>query len=125
MSQALPNQSGETKTPGVRVPWAEHPGLLPAVDAAGKPLPSAPGISVFYPAYNDGGTIASMILEALNTCARLTNDYEVIVVDDASTDYTPDLLDALAASNEHIRVIHHAENRGYGGALRTGFQAAT
>src|SRR5437763_16893114 len=111
MSQTRPKQQGESKPPGVPVPWAEHPGLLPAVDASGKPLPSAPGISVFFPAYNEGGTIASMVLEALQTCARLTNDYEVIVVDDASTDYTPDLLDALAASNDHVRIIHHKQNQ--------------
>jgi glycosyltransferase involved in cell wall biosynthesis len=107
------------------VPWAEQPGILPAVDEAGKPLPTAPGISVFFPAYNDGGTIASMVLEALRTCARVTNDYEVIVIDDASTDYTPEILDDLAAQNPHVRVIHHKQNAGYGGALRSGFQAAS
>jgi glycosyltransferase involved in cell wall biosynthesis len=121
----------ETKSPlaeqpaAPAVPWAEHPGILPVVDAAGKPLPTAPGISVFFPAYNDGGTIASMVLEALDTCARVTTDYEVIVIDDASTDYTPELLDSLAANYEHMRVIHHEKNRGYGGALQSGFAAAT
>ena len=50
--------------PAVPVPWAEQPGLLPAVDAAGRPLATAPGISVFFPAYNDGGTIASLVIEA-------------------------------------------------------------
>ena len=107
------------------MPWAQEPGLLPAVDASGKPLATAPSISVFFPAYNDGGTIASMVLEALSTCARLTNDYEVIVVDDASPDYTPELLDSLAAQYPHLRVIHHQQNAGYGGALRSGFQAAS
>jgi glycosyltransferase involved in cell wall biosynthesis len=111
--------------PQTTTAWAEHPGLLPAVDAAGRPLPTAPSISVFFPAYNDGGTIASMALEALKTCARLTNDYEVIVIDDASQDYTPEVLDALAAQYDHLRVIHHPVNRGYGGALRSGFAAAT
>ncbi len=109
----------------VAVPWAEQPGLLPAVDAQGKPLATAPGLSVFFPAYNDGATIASMVIAALDTCARLSPDYEVIVVDDASTDYTPQLLDSLAATYDHLRVIHHAANQGYGGALRTGFAAAT
>ena len=106
------------------VPWAEHPGLLPAVDAAGRPLATAPSISVFFPNYNDGGTIASMVLEALRTCARMTNDYEVIVIDDASTDYSPELLDDLAAQYDHLRVIHHKQNADYGGALRSGFAAA-
>src|SRR6476661_1017823 len=114
-------ETKENNRPAAPVPWAEQPGILPAVDAAGRPLPTAPGISVFFPAYNDGGTIASMALEALKTCARLTNDYEVIVIDDASQDYTPDVLDALAAQYDHLRVIHHPVNRGYGGALRSGF----
>lgn len=106
------------------MPWAEHPGLLPKVDEMGRPVADAPGITVFFPAYNDGGTIASMVLEALRTCARVTNDYEVIVIDDASQDYTPEILKELAEQYEHLRVIYHAQNKGYGGALRSGFEAA-
>jgi glycosyltransferase involved in cell wall biosynthesis len=81
-------------------------------------------ISVFYPAYNDGGTIASMVVSALLTLRELADDYEVIVVNDGSADYTPWLLDGLAAEFAHVRVIHHPRNRGYGGALRSGFAAA-
>ena len=85
---------------------------------------SRPGISVFFPAYNDGGTIASMVLTALMTCRELTDDYEVIVVNDGSSDYTADVLDELARTFPQVRIIHHAKNRGYGGALQTGFAAA-
>ncbi len=84
-----------------------------------------PGISVFFPAYNDAGTIASMVLAALHTCARLTDDYEVIVVNDGSTDYTAEVLSDIAARYERLRIITHTQNRGYGGALRTGFKSAT
>ncbi len=88
--------------------------------------PSRPSISVFFPAYNDGGTIASMVLAALVTCRRLTDDYEVIVINDASQDYTPEVLDELARIYPHeVRIVHHATNRNYGGALRSGFAAAT
>lgn len=84
------------------------------------------GISAFFPAYNDGGTIASMVLSALVTLRQLTDDYEVIVVNDGSKDYTPMVLDELARRYpEEVRVIHHPQNRGYGGALRSGFAAAT
>jgi glycosyltransferase involved in cell wall biosynthesis len=83
-----------------------------------------PSISAFFPAYNDGGTIASMVLSAMLVLEELTNDYEITVVDDGSSDYTPQLLDRLAADYDRVRVIHHAKNRGYGGALRTGFASA-
>jgi len=85
----------------------------------------AKSISVFFPAYNDGGTIASMVISALLTLRELTDDFEVIVVNDGSQDYTPQVLDELARVYDQVRIIHHQQNRGYGGALRTGFASAT
>ncbi|KPL25117.1 MAG: glycosyl transferase [Anaerolineae bacterium SM23_84] len=85
----------------------------------------AKSISVFFPAYNDGGTIASMVLTALMTVRELADDYEIIVVNDGSADYTPQILDELARVHKEVRVIHHEQNKGYGGALRTGFSSAT
>ena len=82
-------------------------------------------ISVFFPAYNDGGTIASMVLSALLTLRELTNDYEVIVVNDGSADYTPEILNELARVYENVRIVHHEKNKGYGGALRSGFAHAS
>jgi glycosyltransferase involved in cell wall biosynthesis len=83
------------------------------------------GVSAFFPAYNDGGTIASMVLSAILVLEPLTSDYEVIVVNDGSTDYTKEILDELERRYERVRVIHHDGNKGYGGALRTGFASAT
>ena len=83
------------------------------------------GVSAFFPAYNDGGTIASMVLSAILVLEPLTSDYEVIVVNDGSTDYTKEILDELEKRYERVRVIHHDGNKGYGGALRTGFASAT
>ena len=88
-------------------------------------MPARHGISVFFPAYNDGGTIPSMVLTALMTLRELTDDYEVIVVNDGSADYTAAVLEELADRYPELRVIHHEQNRGYGGALRTGFSSAT
>jgi glycosyltransferase involved in cell wall biosynthesis len=83
------------------------------------------GISVFFPAYNDEASIASLVNDALAVLPSLTDDFEVIVVDDGSTDNTAAVLDELARADSHVRVVRHESNRGYGGALRTGFASAT
>jgi glycosyltransferase involved in cell wall biosynthesis len=84
-----------------------------------------PGLSIFFPAYNDAGTIASLVLVAHMAARELTDDYEVIVVNDGSPDHTGELLDEMARHFSWLRVVHHPKNRGYGGALRTGFESAT
>ena len=85
----------------------------------------APSLSIFFPAYNDAGTIASLALIAHMTARQLTDDYEVIVIDDGSPDHTGELLDEMARHFSWLKVVHHGTNRGYGGALRTGFQTAS
>jgi glycosyltransferase involved in cell wall biosynthesis len=85
----------------------------------------ATGLSIFFPAYNDSGTIASLVITALQTARELTPDFEVIVVNDGSADKTAEILDELARNYPEVRVVHHERNRGYGGALRTGFATAT
>lgn len=84
-----------------------------------------PGLSVFFPAYNDSGTIASLVITALQTARQLTSDFEIIIVDDGSADATAQIADELARTYPEVRVVHHQGNRGYGGALRSGFAAAT
>jgi glycosyltransferase involved in cell wall biosynthesis len=84
-----------------------------------------PSLSVFFPAYNDSGTIASMVIRAVQAAAELTPDYEVIVVNDGSADATAQIADELARRYPHVRAVHHPRNRGYGGALQTGFRSAT
>ena len=83
------------------------------------------GLSIFFPAYNDSGTIASLVITALRTARELTPDHEVIVVNDGSADKTAEILDELARTYPQVRVVHHETNRGYGGALRSGFASAT
>lgn len=84
-----------------------------------------PSISVFFPAYNDGGTIPSMVLTALMALREVADDYEILVINDGSADYTAAVLDELASRYPELRVIHHERNTGYGGALRSGFSYAT
>jgi glycosyltransferase involved in cell wall biosynthesis len=87
--------------------------------------PAPPGLSVFFPAYNDGGTIASLVIAALKSARELTPDFEIIVVNDGSQDGTRDIVDELVRTYPEVRAVHHDRNRGYGGALRSGFAAAT
>ena len=85
-----------------------------------------PGLSVFFPAYNDAGTIASLVITSVKVAATLTDDYEVIVINDGSQDDTAKILDELARIYpDRVRIVHHEVNRGYGGALRTGFATAS
>lgn len=81
-------------------------------------------LSIVFPAYNDGGTIGSQVLTAFQLLPYVTDDYEVIVVNDGSRDHTADVLEELSAVYPALRVLHHERNRGYGAALRTGFAHA-
>ncbi len=84
-----------------------------------------PSLSIFFPAYNDVGTIASLAVLAHMTARQISDDYEVIVVNDGSPDHTGELLDELGQSFPWLKVVHHPRNLGYGGALRTGFLTAS
>ena len=94
------------------------------------PMHSSPparktGLTMFFPAYNDAGTIASLVIQAVQVAGRLTPDFEVLVINDGSQDATGEIADELARTYPQVRVIHHPQNRGYGGALRSGFAAAS
>jgi len=92
-----------------------------SASSASKPA----GLSVFFPAYNDSGTIASMVIRTVKTASELTPDFEIIVVDDGSADGTADVADELARTYPEVRAVHHPTNRDYGAALQTGFRSAT
>jgi glycosyltransferase involved in cell wall biosynthesis len=87
--------------------------------------PASSSISAFFPAYNDWATIASQVILVASVLRELVDDWEVIVVNDGSPDHTPLVLQELQKRVENLRVVTHERNRGYGGALRSGFAAAT
>ena len=89
------------------------------------PKTALPSLSVFYPAYNDEGSIRPLVEKTLKLLPTITDDFEIIVVNDGSRDRTAAILDELAATLPRVRVVHHPRNRGYGGALRTGLLTAT
>jgi len=89
------------------------------------PSKSLGSISIFFPAYNDEQTIGVLVQNALAIVPMFTDDYEVLVINDGSSDGTAALLDELNRKDSHVRPIHHEANRGYGGALQSGFENAT
>lgn len=84
-----------------------------------------PTVSIFYPCYNDWGSMGSMVLLTVQTAKELGIDYDLTIVDDGSADHTLDLLRALESQFPDVRILRHEKNRGYGGALRSGFAAAS
>ena len=82
-------------------------------------------ISVFFPCYNEQGNIRRIYESASEALKTLGLDYEIILVNDGSTDETPQIANAIATADPRVRVIHHPNNLGYGSALQSGFRAAT
>ena len=84
-----------------------------------------PSISVFFPCYNDAGSIGLLVQDAKSLLKTLTNDFEIIVVDDGSKDESRKILQRLKREVKELKLVFHKENLGYGGALKSGFKAAT
>ena len=87
-------------------------------------------LSVFFPMWNEEAYIERAVSAAREECIDLMNegdirDYELIIIDDASTDGTGRIADALAAADPRIRVVHHPQNRKLGGSVKSGYEAAT
>ncbi len=82
-------------------------------------------VSFVIPMFNEELNIEHAIAAAVESLEKYTDDYEIVIVDDASTDPSPRLVEARAAANPRIRMIRHERNRKLGGSLKTGFAAAT
>jgi glycosyltransferase involved in cell wall biosynthesis len=88
--------------------------------------PAVEAVSVFFPCYNDEASIGEMVRIAVATLERIgVRDAEVIVINDGSTDGSAQVLETLTAHEPLLRVVTHEHNRGYGGALLSGFAAST
>jgi len=79
-------------------------------------------ISVFFPAYNEEKNIKNTVLKAVEVLSQIAENWEIIVVDDGSTDKTAEVSKKLSQKDSRIKVVSHPENRGYGSALKTGFE---
>jgi glycosyltransferase involved in cell wall biosynthesis len=82
-------------------------------------------ISVVIPAHNEAPNVGKAVESAVSAIEKMTPDYEIIVVDDGSYDETSDVVKALLPRFPKLRLVRNDPNRGYGGALRRGFEEAT
>lgn len=84
-----------------------------------------PSLTIFYPCYNDGGTIATMIIRGVQAAQAVTDDYEVLVINDGSQDDSALILTEMQQLYpERVRVIQESRPSGYGGVLRKGFASS-
>ena len=82
------------------------------------------GLTFFFPVYDEEASVEAVVREGLAKLPRFCDELEVVVVDDGSCDRTGEIADRLAREDPRVRVIHHRPNRGYGGAIRSGLEAA-
>lgn len=86
---------------------------------------SKPSISVFFPCYNDANSIGKLVFQAKKILPTMTDNYEIIVINDGSKDNSLDILREIKQKIPELVIINHSKNRGYGGALMSGFKTAT
>jgi len=84
----------------------------------------ADSLSVFFPCYNEQDNVRRVYDSAAQVLGNLGVDYELILVDDGSTDQTPQMMEAIAAADPRVKLVRHPANLGYGAALRSGIRAA-
>ncbi|MHC4758392.1 MAG: glycosyltransferase family 2 protein [Planctomycetota bacterium] len=85
----------------------------------------AVSITVFFPCYNEEDNVEATVSKAVVTLENINADYEILIVNDGSSDSTDSIADKLASQNSKIKAIHHPTNLGYGAALQSGFKGAT
>lgn len=87
-------------------------------------MPKVPSLSVFFPAYNEEANVEKMVRQAQRVLPEVADSWEVIPVNDGSKDRTGEIIDRLAKEDPRVRPVHHEKNRGYGGAVISGYNAS-
>jgi glycosyltransferase involved in cell wall biosynthesis len=80
-----------------------------------------PSLSIFFPAYYDENTVEPLTRACVETAKKLTDNYEILIIDDCSPDKTGEIADRLSSEFKEVRVIHHPKNKGVGEAMITGY----
>lgn len=82
------------------------------------------GISVVMPAYNEEESVERVVNQAISELKKISKDFEVVVVNDGSTDKTGKIIDRIAKKNKWVRVVHHKKNKGFTGAILSCYKSA-
>jgi len=88
-------------------------------------MPTSKSLTVFFPAHNEEANIGKLVRETYDTLRGRVEDFEIIAVNDGSTDGTREVLNKLEKEIPEFRAVHHEVNKGYGGAVQTGFKNAS
>lgn len=81
-------------------------------------------VSIFFPFWNEEKNIEKVVLAAVPVAKKIAKQWEILVIDDGSSDKTLEIAKTLGKKDKNIRVIAHGKNRGYGAALKTGLTSA-
>ncbi|HEY8491186.1 MAG TPA: glycosyltransferase family 2 protein [Dehalococcoidia bacterium] len=103
---------------------AQDAGVAAAAERPASPPNGQRTVSAVLPAYNEAENLPGLLRDLARVLPAVAGDYEIIVVDDGSTDATPQVVSRAQQADTHVRHVRHAANQGYGAALASGFQAA-
>src|SRR5581483_216591 len=81
-----------------------------------------PEISIFFPFWNEERNIRTVVKKAIPIAGKIAEKWEIIMVDDGSSDSTAKIAQSLSAENKNIKLVQNRTNRGYGAALKAGFK---
>ncbi len=87
-------------------------------------MPKVSSLSVFFPCYNEEANVENMVHRAQTVLPEVAEKWEIIPVNDGSKDKTGEIIDRLAQEDPHVRPVHHEKNKGYGGAVISGYNAS-
>jgi glycosyltransferase involved in cell wall biosynthesis len=87
-------------------------------------MPKLSSLSIFFPCYNEEANVEKMIHQAQGILPEIAEKWEIIPVNDGSKDKTGEIINRLASEDPHVRPVHHEKNKGYGGAVISGYKAS-